>query len=436
MPISRVWIPGMLCLLLAACGADNQPVEGNASTSEAAAPESATSEVAPRSAEDVHRAALVLDAHADIIPPGETSPYAGEDGRSQVEPSKMRTGGVDAVVLAVAVGPGPRDEAGYAAARATAEAEIAGVEAIVADPANNAVIARSPQALLDAHESGQLAMILGFQNGLILGQEVGALDDFYAAGVRVFALTHMGHNDYADSSRPLFIGELGQHEPDEEHGGLSDLGKAAVERINALGGVVDVSQLSKAATLQAIELSTTPVIASHSNVQALSNVSRNLSDEEIDRIGATGGVIHVAPFRGYLFDSNDAQLDADIRAARRAAGVQEDYLYPFELYWEIEDAEARAAFTGAVSDLLGPGSLDVMLDHIDYVAQRIGVAHVGIGTDFNHGSGIDGFADASEAGNVTAGLLERGYSAEDIASIWGGNFVRVWQAAESARTLD
>jgi membrane dipeptidase len=143
-------------------------------------------------------------------------------------------------------------------------------------------------------------------------------------------------------------------------------------------------------------------------------------------------VIHVAPFRGYLFDSSDPELDANIRAARRAAGVTEDYLYPFELYWEIDDPEAQAAFLGSVSELLGPGSLDDMLDHIDYIARRVGVDHVGIGTDFNHGSGITDFNDASEALNVTVGLLQRGYSAGDIEKIWGGNFIRVWREVERA----
>jgi membrane dipeptidase len=382
----------------------------------------------------IHQAALVLDAHADIIPPGTTSPYAGADGRSQVEPSKMRTGGVDAVVMSVAVGPGPRDAEGYRAAQKIANEKLAGIQAIVADASNNAVIVRTADDLVSAHKAGKLAMILGFQNARILGTDVAALDTFYEAGVRVFALTHMGHNDFADSSRPLFIAETNAHEPEAEHGGLSKLGVSAIERINALGGVVDVSQLSKQATLQAIALSKAPVIASHSNVRALSDVSRNLSDEEIDRIGASDGVIHVAPFRGYLFDSSDKELDAHIRAARRAAGVTEDYLYPFELYWEIEDPEARAAFTGAISDLLGPGSLDVMLDHIDYIAKRIGVDHVGVGTDFNHGSKIKGFADASEALNVTVGLVERGYSASDIKKIWGENFLRVFRAAESLQS--
>ncbi|MEZ5549715.1 MAG: membrane dipeptidase [Pseudomonadales bacterium] len=154
------------------------------------------------------------------------------------------------------------------------------------------------------------------------------------------------------------------------------------------------------AALQVMDMSRSPVIASHSNVQALSNVSRNLSDEGIDRIGASGGVTHVAPLRGYLFNSADPAMDANIRSARRDAGVKEDYLYPFELYWEIDDPEAQAKFLGAVSELIGPESLDDMLDHLDYIVKRIGVDHVGIGTDFNHGSEIPGLRDASEALNV------------------------------------
>ena len=237
----------------------------------------------------------------------------------------------------------------------------------------------------------------------------------------------MGHNDYADSSRPLFDAATGSREPDAEHGGLSELGIAAIRRINALGGIVDIAQLSRQSALQAIEVSTSPVIASHSNAQSLTAVSRNLSDEEIDRIGATGGVIHVAPFRGYLFDSANAQLDLAIRQVRRDAGIDENYLYPFELYWEIQDPAVKTAFLADINELLKDINLGNMLDHIDYIAQRIGVEHVGIGTDFNHGSGIDGFVDASDALNVTAGLLDRGYSKSDVAKIWGGNFLRVWQ---------
>lgn len=380
----------------------------------------------------IHERVLVLDAHADTELPDALSPYVGDDGLSQVEPAKLHAGGVDAVVMSVAVGSGPRTPEGYAAARSRADEEVAAVLELAADPANNAVVARSADEIVAAHEQGETALILGFQNAMILGTVVSALDDFYAAGARVFALTHLGHNDFADSSRPVFDAATGTHEA-VEHEGLSDLGVAAIQRINALGGIVDVSQLSRDAVLQVLETSTTPVIASHSNARQLTDVSRNLSDEEIDGIGEINGVIHVCPFRGYLYDSNDAALDAAIREARRAAGVLEDYLYPFELYWEIDDPDARSAFTQSISDLLGPGSVDAMLDHLDYIVERVGVDHVGIGTDFNHGGGVEGFADASEALGVTVGLLERGYSEEEIAKIWGGNFLRVLRVAEHAK---
>ena len=383
-------------------------------------------------AKAIHASALTLDAHADIEIPGKPSSYVGSDGLSKVAPQKMRTGGLDAVVMAIAVGPMPRNAEGYAAAKAIAQTKLEAVKALADDKTNNSTITLNSDELITAHNEGKSALVLGFQNALILGTELDGINTLFNSGVRVFALTHMGHNDFADSSRTLFNGETGTREPDAEHGGLSALGKAAVERINSLGGIMDISQLSTQAALQVIELSISPVIASHSNVRALTSVSRNLSDEEIDQIGETGGVIHVAPFRGYLFNSSDPDMDSNIRAVRKESGIDEDYLYPFELYWEIDDIDLKKDFLTRISALLGPIGLNEMVDHIDYIAKRIGVDHVGIGTDFNHGSGIEGFDDASEALNVTIELLKRGYSEEDIKKIWGGNFIRVWRAAEKA----
>ena len=383
-------------------------------------------------AKNIHSSALTIDAHADIEIPGKPSSYVGSDGLSKVSPKKMRAGGLDAVVMSIAVGPMPRNSDGYAKARSLAQTKLTAVKALAADTNNNTVIVLSTKDLDTAHRDGKSSLLLGFQNALILGTDVNVIDTLYNSGVRVFALTHMGHNNFADSSRTLFDGKTGTREPNAEHEGLSDLGIAAVKKINALGGIMDISQLSKQAALQTIELSKTPVIASHSNVQKLTNVSRNLSDEEIDRIGETGGVIHVAPFRGYLFNSSDPDMDKNIREVRRDSGIDEDYLYPFELYWEIDDLVVKKDFLSRISTLLGPIGLDEMLDHVDYIAKRIGVEHVGIGTDFNHGSGIAGFDDASDALNVTLELLKRGFSEDDLIKIWGGNFTRVWRAAEKA----
>jgi len=382
-------------------------------------------------AQAIHASALTIDAHADIEIPGKPSMYVGSDGLSKVAPQKMQKGGLDAVVMSLAVGPMPRTPDGYVAAKALAQTKLAAVNALVADPANNTVMVKSTAELSAAHTAGKSALILGFQNALILGADAGGIDSLYSSGARVFALTHMGHNNFADSSRTLFDGETGTREPDAEHGGLSSLGKAAVQKVNQLGGVMDISQLSMEAAMQVMALSSTPVIASHSNVRALTNVSRNLSDQEIDRIGQTNGVIHIAPFRGYLFDSADPDMDANIRKIRRESGIDESYLYPFELYWEIDDPAIKKDFLTRTSAQLGSIGVDEMLDHVDYIAQRIGVDHVGIGTDFNHGSGIIGFNDASEALNVTVELLKRGYTKDDITKIWGGNFIRVWRAAET-----
>ena len=383
-------------------------------------------------AKAVHASALTIDAHADIEIPGKPSMYVGADGLSRVAPAKMHAGGLDAVVMSLAVGPMPRNPTGYATAKALAQTKLAAVNALANDPVNNAIIVQTTEELQTAQTEGKAALILGFQNALILGTNTTGIDELYDSGVRVFALTHMGHNNFADSSRTLFDGDTGTREPESEHGGLSVLGRSAISKINVLGGVVDISQLSTQAALQAIDLSTTPVIASHSNVRALTNVTRNLSDEEIDRIGETGGVIHIAPFRGYLFDSSDPDMDTNIRAVRKESGIEENYLYPFELYWEIDDPAIRRDFLTRTNALLGPIGLNEMLDHVDYIVDRIGIDHVGIGTDFNHGSGIIGFNDASEALNVTLELLKRGYSKDDITKIWGGNFIRVWRAAEKS----
>ncbi len=382
-----------------------------------------------RSAAQIHAATLVLDAHADIVIPSTSRAYMSADGSSKVDPAKMRAGGVDAVVMSVAVGPGPRTKEGDAAARAEADEKIAAVHTLIEESQGQVVMATTSDEIIAAHEAGQSALILGFQNARSLQGDVSAIDEFYAEGVRIFGLNHLGHNAFSDSSRPEFSGETGSFEVTEEHGGLSALGVAAVERINDLGALVDVSQLSKAATLQVLELTDSPIIASHSNAKTVSDVTRNLSDEEIDRIGENGGVIHVAAFKGYLINISEPAFIEKLVALRVAAGISEEYNYPFELYWEIDDLAQRSAFTTAVSELLGPATTDNMIEHIDYIVGRIGIDYVGIGNDFNHGSGIDDYNDASEAMNLTEGLLERGYSEEDIQKIWSGNFLRILDAA-------
>lgn len=414
-------------LLLAAASLLPSGIANSAETQAATA--TAPTESIAEKAQRIHKEILVLDAHADIVLPETSKTYLASDGLSKVHPTKLRAGNVDAVVMAIAVGPGPRTAEGDAAAKAEADAKLAAAIQL-ASQNDDIVIESAAEEIKAASKAGKTVLILGFQNARALSGNINEIDRFYKSGVRVFGLNHLGHNDFSDSSRPLYIAEKKGYEPTEEHKGLSKLGVAAVQRINDLGGLIDISQMSKAAAMQTIRISNAPVIASHSNIRSLSNVSRNLSDAEIDLIGVHGGVIHIASFSAYLVDLSDPVLLAAIKKVRLDHDLPEAYSYPYELYWEIPDLKKRTSFLMSMRNTIGTGSIDRMIDHIDYVVNRIGINHVGIGTDFNHGGGITGFVDASEAQNVTAGLLKRGYSEEQIAKIWSGNFLRVLAEAD------
>lgn len=390
---------------------------------------SACSTSQPLSAAAIHDSVIVLDAHADIALPETSKLYLGEDGQSKVAIDKLEAGGYNAVIMSLATGPKPRTAEGRAAGAAEVAAKLEAIRNLVTANSQRLTFAQTAQQIRSAQENGRVAVILGFQNALALEGDLARIDELYSEGVRVFGLTHMGHNDFSDSSRPLFNGETGEYEVTEEHGGLSELGRKAVQRINALGAIVDVSQMSRAAALQTMELTDIPIIASHSNAKQLSNVTRNLSNQEIDRIGETGGVIHIAAFSAYLVDLSDPVMLEEIRNVRIAAGLPETYSYPYELYWELESDAEKLSFLSNMRQLVGREDVARLVDHIDYVADRIGIDHVGIGTDFNHGGGIVGFEEADKAQNVTAELLQRGYSPEDIEKIWGGNFLRVLDLA-------
>lgn len=376
----------------------------------------------------VHEATLVLDAHADIVLPDTAAMYLDPDRRSKVAPDKMRAGGMNAAVMSLAVGPGSRSDRAVAAAVSELDAKLEALHELAAD--DGVVIASTAAEIRAAAAADQVALIPGFQNFRSLGDDLAGLDRFYEAGARVFALTHLGHNGWADSSRPQFDGRTSTYEPDSEHGGISPLGVEAIARIGELGGLLDVSQLSRPATMQALELATSPVVASHSNVQAICDVRRNLSDTEIDAIGDNGGVIHVSGFLANLLPFSDPDMLAGIQAARAEAGIPIDFDYPYELYWEITDSSIKIKFLETVTGLLGPATVDTMVDHIDYIVDRIGIDHVGIGSDFNHGSGmVEGFDNASESAHLTAALLRRGYDAEAVGKIWSGNFLRTLDLA-------
>ncbi len=168
-------------------------------------------------ARQIHARTLVLDTHADILLPDTPAQYRDKDGDAHTSIAKLQAGGVGAIALALAVGPGPRDAAGVKAARAEVDAKYARLQEFVNSSNGAAVFAKSADEIEAAHRDGKIAIITSFLNARSLGNNLKALDDFYAKGVRILGLTHAGHNDWADSSRPQ------KGEPVAEHHGLSPL---------------------------------------------------------------------------------------------------------------------------------------------------------------------------------------------------------------------
>ena len=371
----------------------------------------------------LHEAAAPLDAHVDVLVATTPGIYRTDDGVSQVTVEKLVAGGIATVTLAIQAPTGPPTAEGIAAARAEVDTKLARIRMLVADNPERLAVALTASDIERIHAEKRIAVLIGFQNAYALGTELTLVDRYVDAGVRVFAFNHAGNNAFADSSRPAVP-------LDEPNGGLSQPGRAAVQRLNERGVVIDVSQLTPRGVMQTLELSRAPVIASHSAVRALIDETRNLTDAELDAIAAKDGVVHVPPFNTYLAP-RPPEFVARLGEIRARFGL------PREFHGVLDDAQrlqgaARGEYTTEALESVPRADLDDYLDHIDYVVRRIGVDHVGIGTDFDHGAGIVGFEDASAARNLTRGLLSRGYSAADIAKIWSGNFLRVKRAAEAA----
>jgi membrane dipeptidase len=368
----------------------------------------------------VHQRLLTVDSQVDVL-----LPTPGAPANSDADLPKLRQGGIDAVVLAVFAPTGPATPAGYAAARDEALSKLAAIKALAHDNPSDVEIARSAEDVRRIARAGKVAVLIGFLNAYWLNGDVSEFDRLYVEGVRLAGLAHAGNNAFADSSRP----QPGAGEP---NGGLSEAGKAAVRRLNDLGVLVDVSQLTPKGVFQTLELSRAPVVATHSDVRALVDAPRNLSDAEIDAIAAKGGVIQVTPFNAYLV-KKPVDLDVRLAALRAQYGLPPG---SGDLAIATLPADRQTTFIAAYAALYPRASVKQYVDHIDYIAKRVGVEHVGIGSDFNHGAGVTGFANESEAPNVTKELLARGYTEAQLAKIWGGNFLRVLAAAEAARRGD
>jgi membrane dipeptidase len=330
---------------------------------------------------DPHDGLLAIDTHVDIPWPDGPSPFA--DGPRCVDLPKLKAGRIAAVCFAAYVPQAARDAEGSQAATARARAMLDAIAAMAPKDGSGGVLTQTADAIEAAFAAHRTGIIPAIENGYALGTDLATLEEFAGRGVRYITLTHNGHNDLADAAIP----RRDLDDAETEHGGLSELGRAAIARMNELGILVDVSHAAKSTMLQAAALSRTPVLATHSCMRALCDHPRNLDDEQLEALQATGGLVQVTIVSNFL------------RPKARAGDL-------------------------TVADIA---------DHVDYAVRRIGIEHVGIGTDFDGGGGVRGFMNAAQAPHLTAELARRGYDRQALGLIWGGNFLRLLRQAEAGR---
>ncbi len=370
----------------------------------------------------LHQRFVSIDAHVDIPADFATETAdPGQETNGKIDLPKMDRGGLTGAVFAVFVPQKKRTAESYAMAHADGLKKLEAIQRMAQLYPARIEIARTPDDVRRVHAAGKHVAVIGMLNGFPLGAQAENLDIYYGGGLRQLGLTHAGNNDLADSSRPQ-----ARHGDDgPEHGGLSKLGKGLIKRLNERGIIVDVSQLTPAAVTDAVKISAVPVIASHSAVMSIVQHPRNLSDDTMRLIADAGGVVHMVAFTSYLRplppDVND-----EVARIRMQYHVEND-----SDVTALEPAD-RARYDAQVRALmrrLPPASVSDLVNAIDYAVGLIGIDHVGIASDFNHGGGLVDWKHAGEAYNVTAGLLRRGYSDADIAKLWGENWLRVFQAA-------
>lgn len=381
----------------------------------------------------IHASVITIDTHVDIPSTFASEIYdPGKQGTYpvQVDLPRMREGGLDAVFFVVYAGQGARDDVGHAQAASEAFAKFAAIRRMTDNLYPDEIgLARSSADIRRLHGEGKRVALIGIENGYVIGRSPELLDVYYELGARYLGLVHNGHNDLSDSALPQEKFADRANEEGGEHGGLSDLGRAMIARANDLGLMVDVSHASKAAALEAIELSRAPVIASHSSVHVLRAHPRNMTDEEIKALAAKGGVIQIVAFDAYLHD-----VPEEKQAARRELAASLG-LTSLDAFFGASDETKRKFAEGvAALDAKWPrATVATLVDHIDHAVKLAGIDHVGISSDFQGGGGIEGWSHAGETLNVTAELVRRGYTEEEIAKLWGENLMRVMDAAEAAR---
>ena len=386
-------------------------------------------------AKEIHSNVMTLDTHCDINVDNftDTVNYT-QNLASQVNLPKMQEGGLDVPWFVVYTGQGELNEEGYKAAYENAMSKFDAIHKLCEEIAPDQIqLATTSQEARVIWKSGKKVAMIGIENGYPVGTDVSNVEKFYNLGARYMSLAHNGHSQLSDSN-------TGEADDVWLHNGLSDLGKEVIAEMNRVGMMIDVSHPSKEAMRQMIDLTETPIIASHSSARALCNHSRNLDDEQLQWMQDNGGVVQTVAFKSYLnTEKNDAyQAEANQVIKNIADSLGVKWLDRTEAR-ALPEAERKAYYDTYTNVLLPaqkkilaqrtdlPPAVDVtdFIDHIDYLVEKIGIDHVGISSDFDGGGGVEGWSDASETMNVTIELVRRGYTQAEIEQLWSGNLLRV-----------
>lgn len=343
--------------------------------------------------------------------------HDAHNGGGKVDIPRMEKGGLDAVFFAVFLGQNSRDSLGNAQAFTKADLIFDSVYSTISKNADKAEIAFSPEDGYRLEKERKRVIYLGIENGYPVGNDIDKIDYFYNRGCRYITLVHTRNNDIADSSTD---------KEGPEFDGLSEFGEEVVERMNKLGVMIDVSHASDSAFYDVLSLSKAPIIASHSCARAICDNPRNLTDNMLNALAENGGVVQMCILSDYVKkmpqspqrDSAKTAFSArhsdwsNYTPEQRRKGIQEWYQLDVDFPPNL-------------------ANIQDVVDHIDHMVRVAGIDHVGIGTDFDGGGGVNGCFDVSELGNITLELVKRGYTKEEIRKIWGGNFMRVFKEVEA-----
>jgi membrane dipeptidase len=375
----------------------------------------------------IHDRLLTIDTHVDIGTGYGTAVLdPGVITAAQVDLPSMRIGGLDAGFFIVYTPQGELTDNGFAAAREAAEEKYRGILRMLrANPETIALATTADE--VEAHAgAGKLVALIGIENSYPLGttpEEVTEAVAMWAdRGARYASITHFGHNQFGGSSNPS------DDRGDGEDPGLNDLGRALVATLNDHGIMVDVSHVGARTAADAMAASRAPIIASHSTVQAVHDNPRGLTDEQLEAIRDDGGVAQITAYRSYL-----AEVDPQITAAMDELGARLGLESGADFAAASPETLAEyARERDQIRDTFEDVTLAQFLDHVDHAVEVAGVDHVGLSGDFDGGGGVEGWDSAAETPNVTAAMLARGYSEEDLAKIWGGNVLRVMREVQAA----